>query len=96
MVAYPGGPEARFDREYYRSIHLPLVERVFAPHGLTGVDAWFPDDEGGPTLATAVLRFRDAAARDAALGHPDAGEAFGDIPNFTNVAPVATPVSAAA
>lgn len=95
MVSYPAHAGARFDRGYYVATHLPLVERVFAPHGLTGVHAFFPDDEGGATLATAVLHFRDATARDAALGHADAGEAFGDIPNFTDAQPLATRVTAA-
>jgi len=94
LVSYPAAPGARFNRDYYSTTHLPLVERVFGPHGLTSVHAYFPDDEGGATLAMAVLRFRDASARDAALGHPDAGEAFGDVPNFTDVQPVASRMTA--
>ncbi len=96
IVSYPAAPEARFDRAYYVATHLPLVEQVFAPHGLTEASAYFPDGDGAAILALAVLRFRDAAARDAALAHPDAAEAFGDIPNFTDAQPVATTVSEAA
>lgn len=94
IVSYPAAAGTRFDREYYVATHLPLVERVFGPHGLTGADAYFPDDEGEAVLAMAMLHFRDGAARDAALAHADAGEAFGDIPNFTDAKPVATRVSA--
>lgn len=95
MVSYPARAGARFDRDYYVDTHLPLVRRVFGPHGLTGAEAFFPDDEGGAALAVALLRFRDAAARDAALGHPDAAEAFGDVPNFTDAEPAAARVTAA-
>lgn len=95
MVSYPAADGARFDREYYVAAHLPLVKRVLTPHGLVAAEAYFPDDEASPTLAVAVLRFRDAAARDSALGHPDAGEAFADIPNFTDAQPTAARMSAA-
>ncbi|WP_245841653.1 EthD family reductase [Sphingomonas lenta] len=95
LVSYPAGDGARFDRSYYVATHLPLVRRVLEPHGLVGAEAYFPDDQVAPMFAVAVLRFADAAARDAVLGHPDAGHAFADIPNFTDVQPAATRMSAA-
>lgn len=93
LVSYPASADARFDRDYYLVTHMPLVERVFGPHGLTGATAWFPDDDEPASLAVALLAFPDAATRDAALGSPDAAEAFGDIPNFTDIQPVAQRLS---
>ena len=26
-IIYPNGPEARFDHDYYRNQHLPLIQR---------------------------------------------------------------------
>ena len=94
LVTYPASAGARFDRDYYLATHMPLVERVFGPHGLTGATAWFPDDAEPQSMAVAMLAFPDADTRDAALGHPDAGQAFGDIPNFTDVQPTAQRLSA--
>ncbi len=89
LVTYPASPGARFDHDYYRDTHLPLVETSWRPLGLIGVTGLRPGADA-PHLAVAVLAFTDAAARDAALGSPAAGAVFGDIANFTDTAPVAT------
>lgn len=93
LVSYPAAAGARFDRDYYRATHIPLVDTVFGPHGMTGVTAWFPDDVEPASMAVAMLTFPDAATRDAALASSDASQAFGDIPNFTDIQPVAQRVS---
>ncbi|URW76337.1 EthD family reductase [Sphingomonas donggukensis] len=90
LVTYPATAGARFDHDYYRETHLPLVESALRPHGLTSAVALRPEAEA-PHLAVAILTFADAATRDAALGSPEAGPVFADIANFTDVAPVATP-----
>lgn len=92
MVSYAAGEGATFDRAYYVDTHMPLVKDKWGPHGLTGAQAYFPEGDSG-TLAVAILTFRDAAARDAALGSPEAGPVFGDVPNFTNVQPTPTMLS---
>lgn len=93
LVSYPAAAGARFDRDYYCATHIPLVERVFRPHGMTEVTAWFPDDAEPAGLAVALLAFPDAATRDAALASSDASQAFGDIPNFTDFQPIAQRLS---
>ena len=93
MVAYPAGAGATFDRGYYVLTHLPLVRSALGPHGLTDAVGYFPEGGDDAPMAVAILTFRDAAAREAALGSEDAGPVFGDIPNFTNAAPVATPLA---
>ena len=93
MVAYPVGEGATFDRGYYVLTHLPLVRRAFGPHGLTDATGYFPEGGENAPLAVAILAFRDADARAAALGSAEAGPVFDDIPNFTNSTPVATPLT---
>ncbi len=93
MVAYPAGEGTTFDRGYYVLTHLPLVRSAWGPHGLTDATGYFPEGGEGAPMAIAILTFRDAAAREAALGSAEAGPVFGDIPNFTNAAPVPTPLA---
>ncbi|UVO49284.1 EthD family reductase [Sphingomonas sp. SUN019] len=90
MVTYPASAGARFDHDYYRDTHLPLVQDALSPLGLTSAVALRPGADA-PHLAVAILNFADAATRDAALGAPEAGPVFADIANFTDAAPVAIP-----
>ena len=89
LVSYPATTGARFDRDYYIATHLPLVREKWDPHGLIEAMALFPDDDKPTHVAVALLTFRDGAARDAALGSDEAAGVFGDVPNFTTIAPVA-------
>lgn len=95
LVSYPADPGARFDRDYYLGTHMPLVQDALGPLGLIHAIALFPDDADQALLAAALLTFRDAAARDAALASPAAAPVFADIPNFTNVQPAAARMSVA-
>ena len=90
MVTYPANADTRFDHEYYRETHLPMVRDALSPLGLKDVTAFRPGADA-PHLAVAVLTFADAATRDAALGAPEAGPVFADIANFTDATPVAIP-----
>lgn len=89
IVSYPVTDGAKFDWDYYTGTHMPLVREAFGPLGLTEAIALTPDDDAPVSVAVAVLTFRDAAARDAALGSPSAAGVFGDVPNFTDLTPVA-------
>lgn len=94
MVTYPARDGARFDRDYYLGVHLPLVQARWGQHGLVDATAYFPD-EPCDVLAIALLTFGDASARTAALTSEEAAEVFGDIGNFTDVAPTPLALSAA-
>lgn len=93
MVSYPAADGATFDRDYYLSTHMPLVKEKWGPLGLADAVALFPDDDAPSAVAVAVLTFTDGAARDAAMGAPVAAEVFGDVANFTSIAPVAQRLS---
>ncbi len=87
IVSYPTHAGARFDAAYYTATHIPLVERLWTPHGFTGAEVLFPAGEQ-PWKASVLLRFSSQAAIDAALASPDTPQVLGDVANFTDIAPV--------
>ena len=87
FVTYPGDARTRFDREYYVSKHLPLVQEAWGPHGLETIAAFFPSGEGAGTVAVCVCGFRDEAALQAALGSPQTPRVMADVAHFTDAKP---------
>jgi uncharacterized protein (TIGR02118 family) len=90
-VMYPNTPGARFNHEYYRDKHMPLVAarmgaaclRYTVDKGLAG---------GAPgTPATYVgmchIYCESVESFQAGFG-PNAAEIMGDIPNYTDLQPV--------
>lgn len=87
VVSYPLHEGAHFNADYYRDTHIPLVEETWGECGLTGAEILWPADAAQPVAAMVVLRFRDAAAIDAAMASPATGAVMADIPCFTNIQP---------
>ncbi|HEY8615556.1 EthD family reductase [Phenylobacterium sp.] len=91
-VLYPAADGKSFDQAYYDSHHIPLVKEAFGPTGLTGVQVFkglsAPDGSQAPYVAMAHLTFADAAALQASMTSPRAGEVFADVAKFTNIQPV--------
>ncbi|OBV11088.1 EthD family reductase [Erythrobacter dokdonensis] len=88
VVSYPRQEGAQFDADYYRDTHIPLVESAWGPCGLTGAEILWPADGEQSNAAMVVLRFRDAAAIDAAMTAPGTAEVMADIAKFTDIGPV--------
>jgi uncharacterized protein (TIGR02118 family) len=91
-VLYPNQPGTRFDERYYMERHIPLVRQRWEAMGLTDLRLLrgtnTPDGGTAPYRVIALLTFASAEAlQEAAAAH--GGEIFGDIPNFTDVQPVA-------
>lgn len=90
-VTYPASAGSRFDLDYYRDKHIPLVRARWGEHGLT--DMQFVHGTaapgGGPIAfhMVALLTFESAQAFEAA-GQAHGREIMSDIPNFTDVKPV--------
>lgn len=89
-VLYPNAPGARFDHDYYRDRHMPLVAERMGPHCLgytidRGIPS--PGGEAPPFLAVCHILAEDLERFRAGF-EPHAEELFGDIPHYTDVTPV--------
>ena len=90
-VMYPNGPGVRFDHEYYREKHLPLIKRRMGAalkyytidKGLSGATPQAP-----ATYVAMCHLLCDSLETYRAAHDPHAEELFGDIRNFTDVRPV--------
>ena len=87
-VLYPAGDGATFDHDYYRDHHMPMVERLWGPLGMTGARVLRgvpgPDGKGPPFVVMTHLTWPDAQAfAKAAEAH--GAEIFRDVRNFTNI-----------
>ena len=90
-VMYPNAPEARFDHDYYRTKHLPLIKSRMGPglkyytidRGLAGGKPDVPP----PYVAACHLLCDSLEAYQSSYG-PHAQEIRGDIRNFTGQTPV--------
>ena len=90
-VMYENTEDATFDLDYYVGKHMPLVEEKFKPFGLKG---WRVLKEAG-TVGDGKPRYSvicnlefDAAEQFHAAVAAEGGPVFGDVPNFSNKAPV--------
>ena len=91
-VMYPYTEGARFDWDYYTTSHRKLVEDAFGPTGMASVQMLkgVSSPGGGPPPyeVIALLTWPDQAAMVATMTGPRVGEVQGDLPNFTDIAPV--------
>jgi len=92
-LLYPHKEGARFDFDYYFNKHLPFVKKslgdamkhLSVDKGIAGAGP----DAPPPFLVSAFMTFESVEAFQNAFG-PHATAIFADIPNFTDVQPVAT------
>jgi uncharacterized protein (TIGR02118 family) len=90
-VMYPNTPGARFDHDYYRDKHMPLVKarlgdacsHYTVDKGLAG------GAPGEPATYVAMCHIFSASVETFQRGFgPHAKEILGDIANYTDLAPV--------
>jgi uncharacterized protein (TIGR02118 family) len=90
-VLYPAQEGSRFDHDYYRSKHIPMVRQTLgAALKRSGIERGLGTTEPGkpaPFMASGFLEFESAQAFGAAF-EPHAAAIMGDIPNYTNVQPI--------
>ena len=86
-VMYPNKPGVRFDHEYYRTKHLPLIKnRMGAALKYYTIDKGLADREGrplSPYVAMCHLLCDSVEEYQSSFG-PHAQEIREDIPNFTD------------
>ncbi len=90
-VMYPNTPGARFDHDYYRDKHMPMVaarmgdrlKRYTVERGIAGGAPGAP----APYVASCDLYCESLADFQQGMG-PHAKEIMGDIRNYTDQVPV--------
>jgi uncharacterized protein (TIGR02118 family) len=90
-VFYPNTEGSRFDLDYYVNSHMPMVQSELGT-ALTGmgIDAGIAGGAPGekaPYSAVGHLMFESVGDFQKSFG-PKAATIMGDIPNYTDVAPV--------
>ena len=90
-VLYPNKPGARFDVEYYLNTHMPMSARLLGPavKAITvEIGRPGPGTEDVPPFA-AICGFTCKTVQDFMDAFlPVAGQLQGDIPTYTDIAPV--------
>ena len=90
-VMYPNTPGARFNHDYYRDQHMPMVQRKMGDacvrytvdKGLAG------GAPGEPATYIGMCHIFSASVEAFQAGFgPHAKEIMADIPNYTDIAPV--------
>jgi len=90
-VMYPNGPGVRFDHDYYRDKHMPMLKSRMGESlrfytvdkGLAGA----APGEPAPYVGMCHLFCDSVEAFQAGFG-PHAQEIMADIPNYTDQSPV--------
>jgi len=90
-VLYANGPGVRFDHDYYRDRHMPLLKsrmgdackHYTVDRGLAGG----APGSAAPFVAACHIHCDSLASFQAGFG-PHAAEILADIPNYTDVTPV--------
>ena len=90
-VMYPQQPGMRFDEGYYLKTHTPLLHERWGGMGLKGVrllrGAGAPGGGEATYRLVALLEFESQEAMGRCLS-AHGREIMGDIPNYTDIAPV--------
>ena len=90
-VMYPHQPGARFDHDYYRDHHMPLVQRLMGASLLRyTVDRGLAGGAPGqpPAYVGMCHLFCESGGAFQAGFGPHAAEILADIPNYTDLEPV--------
>lgn len=87
-VFYPYAPNAKFDMEYYRTRHVPMVQRLLgaACKGAAIEQGVSGPEPGSPPayIAMGHVYFDTVADFQASFG-AHAAEIVGDVPNYTDI-----------
>lgn len=90
-VFYPHAPAARFDFDYYLRIHMPMSLRLLGPAiRSASVERGIEGTEAGSTPAFVALCHFVCDSRQSfeAAFLPNAAQLQGDMPNYTDIAPI--------
>ncbi len=86
-VIYPAHDGARFDANYYRSTHIPLVMKVMKATSVILIEGVPMGTTAAPYAMIAHFQFASAEAIQAALANPAMAELRADVATFTDIKP---------
>lgn len=91
-VLYPNEADAKYDIDYYKTHHMPLMEKLMGKFGLVGwsVTTFTPGPDGSapPYVFGSVATWSSAEAIKAAFADECAKQIMQDVANFSNKHPV--------
>ncbi|KAH9879406.1 hypothetical protein J1614_002846 [Plenodomus biglobosus] len=87
IIAYPRTEKSTFNKDYYVSTHIPLVEKIWKPLGLKSwtVGELNPD---GPYSYSVVMEFESLEAFGKATQDPGTKAVMEDVANFSSEQPM--------
>ena len=95
-ILYPNSEGVRWDVEYYRTHHMPLIMRLYGQESIKRFELrkGTTDQKGGspPYIGTVNIYINDQTAFDAA-GAQHGKTLVADVPHFSSVMPVAFPTT---
>jgi uncharacterized protein (TIGR02118 family) len=95
-ILYPNSEGVRWDVEYYRAHHMPLIMRLYGQEAIKRFELrkGATDQKGGspPYIGTVNIYINDQKAFDAA-GARHGKTLVADVPHFSSVMPVAFPTT---
>lgn len=86
IVTYPKG--TKFDVDYYKATHFPLVQKIWGQHGLVSAELIdHAKDDHSAYSYTFIATWKDAESPRAAFADPATAQVIGDVPNFSDAKP---------
>ena len=89
---YPNEPNAQYDLEYYKTSHMPLMEKHWTKYGLKrwSVSKFRPNADGSPLpyVFYGVIELESPEALNAALADASGEEMANDVKNYSNIRPI--------
>lgn len=89
-VLFPNEADAKYDINYYKAHHMPLIEKLWGHDGITSwsVTTLKPGPDGSEPAFVfgSVVNWASAEAIKAAFAHESAPQIMQDVPNFSNAA----------
>lgn len=91
-ILYPNEPSTTFDLDYYKNIHMPLVQKHWAKYGLKrwSICKFLSSTDGLPLpyVCYGVIELESADRLEAALADIAMDAMISDVKNYTGIQPV--------
>ena len=96
-ILYKNGDDVRWDVEYYRTHHMPLIVKLYGPEAISRFELRKGDAGQAPGskptfIGSVNIYIHDQAAFDAA-GKEHGKTLVEDVPHFSSVMPIAFPTT---